>query len=526
MLYELTERFEESSEGRTFLISHTLNAYAPDFSVITSFGFNGLCATDSDTIVRLTEGGPRIGVRNPVRKLVPRIFEREIYCQPKETQQFIDFVEQLMALEQRHYAAAMRAMKTYMSAIVRLADDCELAYTLLVASLESLAQQFDGHRAAWDDYDSSKRARIDKALKNAAGDVAHNVRTAILENEHVALARRFKEFTLAHVDADYFRPDLQIVKRPIGRSQLEAALKHAYSLRSKHVHTLQELPRKLKRQMFPSDYETIDGVPLLTFEGLTRLVRDVIVNFVRRGPKVESETLSPTFMRYGMDYARMSAKYWIGNSEGLQPTHGRHRLEGFLEQYAGVLSQDQDQGITDLSELLREVEKLLQKKMNKELRRPFIALYILFVSLRRETMYSSDTAKFVKTYGKYLEAPSIEGWLVYMLLDQAPSWKLTQYAELFYEYMRTRNTANGQKMPDVLVISMGLQLVELHRSTRQAGLVQKVIADLTDQFPGNERLRKFENEYVHGELVNWRKIMFPSDAAITTEIDSGDPTAL
>ena len=41
----------------------------------------------------------------------------------------------------------------------RLADDLELAYTLFVASIESLAQQFDAFQPGWDDYDEAKRRK-------------------------------------------------------------------------------------------------------------------------------------------------------------------------------------------------------------------------------------------------------------------------------------------------------------------------------------------------------------------------------
>lgn len=514
VLYELTERLEYR-DGPLFLMSHTLNAYAPDFAVIASFGLNGLCATDSDTIVRLTEGGPRIGVSNPVRQLVPSVFEKEIFRQPEQTKQFEEFVDQLMSLEQHHYAAALSAMKTYMTALVRISDDCELAYTLLVASVESLAQQFDGHIATWDDYDSTKRTRLDQALQTATPDLIQKVRDAILENEHVALARRFKDFTLSHLGSDYFRPQLNEVTRPIGRGQLEMAIKQAYTIRSKHVHTLQDLPRDLKNVRYRTDYMYIEGVPVLTFEGLTRLVRHVITSFVKRGPKVDSEELSPSFLRYGMSYARMAAKYWIANAENVQASHGKSRLEGFLEQFSGLLLKAPQPEITDLADLFPEVQKLLQKKMRTELRRPYVALFILFFSLRIETWESTVAKDFIKAYGKYLESPSVEAWLVYMLLAQDSAWTLSQYSAIFSEHMRKRNTPGGLKMPEIFEMAMGLQLAELYRKNEDAASARRFITHVVDQFPGDSNLRDFETNYLDGESIEWKKILLPLQTEIS-----------
>ncbi|MCK1611491.1 MULTISPECIES: hypothetical protein [unclassified Bradyrhizobium] len=88
-----------------------------------------------------------------------------------------------------------------------MADDLNLAYTLFVTSIESLAQGFDGHVAEWSDYDSRKRNKIDEALKDASDEVAGGVRDGVLSNEHVALARRFRDFAMAHVAPSFFREE-------------------------------------------------------------------------------------------------------------------------------------------------------------------------------------------------------------------------------------------------------------------------------------------------------------------------------
>ena len=79
------------------------------------------------------------------------------------------------------------------------------AYTLLVAAIKSLAQEFDDFEPRWEDYLQHKRTAIDEALDDADEDMAERVRAVLLQTEHTALARRFREFALGHVEPSYFR---------------------------------------------------------------------------------------------------------------------------------------------------------------------------------------------------------------------------------------------------------------------------------------------------------------------------------
>ena len=198
----------------------------------------------------------------------------------------------LIALDRKHYEGAMRAIRRYVTGAHRIADDVNLAYALFVMGIESLAQEFDGHVADWLDYDHTKRARIDAALSDATVDTSEKVRRAILQNEYVALARRFRTFTLAHVAPSYFRSDAAQTQGAISRPDLETALRQVYEVRSGYVHRLQEINTALVGlPSFPDTLE-LDGRATLTFASLSLLARHVIIQFIDRSPKVERETCS------------------------------------------------------------------------------------------------------------------------------------------------------------------------------------------------------------------------------------------
>jgi len=53
----------------------------------------------------------------------------------------------------------MRAIQRYIIGLHRIGDDLGIAYTLLVASIESLAQDCDNFKADWLDFDDRKRKK-------------------------------------------------------------------------------------------------------------------------------------------------------------------------------------------------------------------------------------------------------------------------------------------------------------------------------------------------------------------------------
>jgi hypothetical protein len=122
-------------------------------------------------------------------------------------------------------------------------------------SIESLAQEFDGHIAEWSDYEHRKRKKIDAALEGTPEEIGAKVREAVLANEHVAAARRFRYFALAHIAPSFFREEAALAVGPISRADLTVALQEAYAIRSRYVHTLQEIPSQLTVEDMPEMVE-------------------------------------------------------------------------------------------------------------------------------------------------------------------------------------------------------------------------------------------------------------------------------
>lgn len=316
LAYRVTERLENyTPDGqRAILASTGGREIVSDFASVAAFSLGVLVTPDPETARRLI-GGTSGTSRNRLINLVPRVFDLSVDITPADRVHLTTFAEDLVGLRRSAFLAAMRAIRRYTLGLERLADEPDLAYSLLVASIESLAQKFDAFVPTWADIAQQRREPVDAALRDAPEDMAARVRGAILGTEHAALKRRFREFAIANVAPSFFREEALGSPRPAQRAELAPALDEAYQLRSKYIHTLRELPREMQIAVPTWDTTTIDHRPVLTFRGLARLARHVILQFVRNQPKVEHEQLNyweelPNVLRL-----RMANRYWIWRAE-------------------------------------------------------------------------------------------------------------------------------------------------------------------------------------------------------------------
>jgi len=371
LVYEVTEKIESRDKKPGIVVSHGVEPYISDFGAVVSFALNCICTPDYELSARLTNGQRGLSTFSPPNKILNRTFDVEIWCKDDDEKQLIEFVEKLIGLRRKHYLGVMRAIRTYVTGIHRIADDFELAYTLLVASVESLAQKFDGHKGEWSDVEESKREVVDKALSDADEAVSERVRSAILEIEHTAISRRFRNFAIEHIRPPFFREEAIGVERPMARSDLIPALNNAYRARSGYIHSLKELPRSLKLGHSFAETMQADGEVLLTLQGLARLTRQVIFEFVKELPAVEKESYDYSHELAGIAHLPLDPKYWIGNTKGFNERSGSARLKGFLEQLSQCVDGTSEASITDMRPVLEKAEGLFPT-MKKDFRRPFI----------------------------------------------------------------------------------------------------------------------------------------------------------
>lgn len=415
----------------------------------------------------------------------------------------------------------MRAMRTFVSGLHRLPDDPTLAYTLMVSAVESLAQDFDAYIPAWEDLEAHRRADIDKALSAADGSVQSMTREAILKHEHLSLKRRYREFTLARVSADYFReaPDGW---QPIARWELEPALRQAYDLRSAYIHQLRELPDILLMPLGKSESCNVDRRPALTFLGLYRLTRHVIKAFVAERPKVTKEVYHYQLEEAGIVSLPLVPQYWIWRPM-TESSQALRRLEGLLEIAANQLLRQPDALYPDMRAVLAEVEKLLGQAPHTD-RPALLGLHALY-NLRIADEYRTpglDT--FLERHGEEAARPGPHSITVALVLGATDDWPLDVHQKALDDYFLQRPRPKGLHAPRMIEAAMCLDLAEKYRLADALDDARAAITLAVDAHPANGELRALEAAFDPTTEIVWWKVLLPSadQAEVANSAGEGD----
>lgn len=506
LVYEFTERIEAEEQGPGALVSSGVEPYLQDYSVVVSFALNCICTPDVDLARRLTSGQRGLATRTSPQKLVRRFFDGELWCQSDELNFLVDFINRLIGLPRRTFLSTMRAIRTYINGMHRISDDLELAYTLLVASVESIAQDFDNHECDWGSFDERKRTAIDEALHGADEVVAQRVREALLKVEHVALARRFREFAMAHVTPTYFRQTSTSDDPKLGRSDLPEVLGTAYQSRSKYVHQLQRLP-DLVTLGHGFGETAIDGrTTHLTLQGLSRLMRGVIIEFVMRQQSVRHERYNYLLERSGVVQLRLSPEYWVGRTEGDITKLGRDKLEGFLQQLAACFLKEPNAALTDLRPLLAEAAAFVPH-LEKRLRLPYLALHALFNNAVTEQISAAIPPAISTLIQSELWEPSSVALIAHALFRKIVPWSLDVHQSNLDSYWRRRSAANGLRIPRAFEAAITLELAERYRHAGDLERCQSMIELAVENHPGHAGLLKLEVNLQASSAIDWRNVM-------------------
>ncbi|WP_168012082.1 hypothetical protein [Halomonas salinarum] len=507
LVYEIEERIEKADPEPGVLVSHTVRPFLDDFAVVASFGLGGVFSRDQETVRGLTGGRPGFSSYESPDGFIAGFFDRSINISDEQADEFVAFVNELLALERQNYLGAMRAMRNFVAGLHRIPDDLALAYTLIVSSVESLAQDFDGFSPAWSDLDDRKRNTVDGALVDLSTSQADSVRAAILKSEHVALARRYRAFVKSHVNAYYFRHPAA-GSHPVARYELDAALRQAYGVRSAYIHQLRSLPSPIALSHEHRETTTVERRPALTFQGLFRLTRHVIKSFVAKSPKIQKETYDYTLEQAGVVSVPMAPRYWVWRPL-VNPAEARRRLEGMLSLTAAVLHRDPGAQLVDLRPMLADVERLLPQAA--AVHRPaLLLLHILYNLMVPPDLRTPGFDNFLSNHEAEATRPSIEAVIVSTVLNAHEEWTLEEHQVVLERYFTERTRPKGLHAPRLLEAAACLALAEKYRVAGDGSTTKLLVERAVEAHPAHVGLREFEAAYDGISVVDWQGILLPA----------------
>lgn len=518
MLYEMTERIEAHPSGRDFLISHTIQPYLHDFAAVVSFVLECTCTPDYDRARRLISRQRGLATATAQQNLIRRVFDQELWLLPSDGVRLTAFVAHLLTLPRKTYQEAMQAIKIYVTGLNSLAEDIDLGYTLLVASVESLAQRFDGYKPTWDDFDAKKAEAANAALGGAPQDLVDSVRAALLSVEHMALSRRFQKFALDHVDPTFFRVTTEEGARLISRFDLPYAIQQAYAARSKYVHRLKQLPKLLTFSDVKTDFALVDRQPWLTVQGLGKLARHVISNFISLQKAVEPKPHDYLLEIPSVAQVPLDPSLWLANATGLAAEHGAVKLEGFLSQLASHRLGVSGAAISDISDVLKASAHMLPS-MKSELAPAFAALMVLWNAFTPQDVHVDITEAQFREFEKAFKQRRIEVLVAHVAIGAAVSWPTSEMERIYLEYLRLRGKGMLIRLPPLFEAAIGLVIAERMRSVGDMVGARRLIRTVVEESGGNAALIEFERQWKES-TIEWTALLLPPRVAASSK----DPT--
>ena len=498
---EVRERLEKVAESgqRETLVATNGDQLIDEVAAVVSFCLNAVCVRDYDIarrVISRQEGSRRqIGPASILRQT----FDAMVLLRDESIEDLDSFLHALTALQRASYEAAMRAIRQIVDATLMVGEDATLAYTLMVAALESLGQATKPEPPSWLEYDQQKRDRIDRATKGLTQKRKDQIQAAILANEHHTLQRRFVAFVLNHVESSFYRSEAIGALRPVAVNELPTALRQAYAIRSRNVHALENLAPEVWIAADQADTSRIEGVTLLGLEGLARLARHVVRRFVERAPKGKDASFKYRSALPGILRVRWAPQYWISQATAFNRKSAPAFLEGMIEFLVEGVSRRSETGLVDMTAVLKKIEKTALSLSKQSDRLPMAGIMALWNAYASEEQRRTLKPNLKTRFERDLADASIVSFAVKLLLGQELPWSSEVFQTLSADRWASRLGTNPQPMP--MRIDAALHIVVAHQllalGDKAGGLAE--LARAVETAPGLTDLIKFEEAIARGE---------------------------
>lgn len=507
-----------------FMISTGGDDILEDLAVVLSFALN-LTFTGSrekaDRLIR--EPSTNRHDPNPAN-ILPRVAKPNVVVQEWEIEDLTTFMSALISLRRPVFERAMTAMRRIVTASERVAEDPTLAYTDYVAALESLTSDGGVPAPEWIRLHPRSRKILDPVLGDLKPEDAEKVRSAILESERAGVKHRYVEFVMDHVRPSFYRSEAAGALGPVTGPQLRKVVEHAYTVRSESLHELREVA--VQSWLMVDGARTVSlpgGQIMLTHEGLNQLARHVVRTFVARGSTELDSGYAWHDHLPNVMQVELAPELYMGYAENMTPKGAAKRASDFVEMVNDALAGRRQLPV-DMRPALERIEQLLPTQHDPQVRRPMLAIYLLWHVLLPESFHLPSADDFLDTARDELSEPSLWAFAVSAVLGLEPDWELDDWCELAeqrWEAMHARRPAPAPLRLDAALwarTAVSLQAVGAVASSLEA------VGNALQCEPGDAELIKLEEALQTGSDYDFevRRYVVGALAEDSADADDGD----
>lgn len=381
-------------------------------------------------------------------KFIHRVFNPKRNGTKDEVDNFIEFVDKVIGLPRKQYKAIMTSIKNITDSLQVLNYNFDLAYSMLIYSLESLSQNFDDYNPSWEYYYPEIRGKLDNQLDNIAKEEATNIRNILLKQGHFRLQRRFIEFILKNISNNFYTNEANEVENALRKSDFEQCLKNSYKMRSGYVHQLHSVIHQLKiPDIAKSEVFNWDNQPYFTYRGLYRLTRHVILNFISKQDYLKTEKYNWNSELPGIVWLKLAPQYWISKCDNFNPDTVLQRFSGFLDLFQKNLLDNKP--MIDLSDLLKTYETLIPNVNDKQ-KSTMISMYALYNHSLKKEYQVPHFEEFLTKYDSIVNVCTIEMMIAHLLLSGNFPYNMEECISEYEKYKKSKYKINSLNIPDLI----------------------------------------------------------------------------
>lgn len=459
----------ESDEGKGFSLVRTGDPeIVQQFKILCSFGLNAYFDHDKANVqLNCREKSGGIGDDTVPAQFVPRFFKKQIDGNLAEIDYFKQLVKQVIGLKREDYKNVITCLGNYSDALEVVNFNLDLAYTMLIYSLEALSKKYNHYTPSWQDYDQRLKKELEAHFASLDNEKVQGIKDTLIKSAHLKLQQNFIDFICKNISDSFFEEESFAVTSALKKSELKRALRNAYILRSGYVHELRTILKQLKLPAIAAgDVFRWQGDPYLTFSGLIRVFRHVIKNFIWSRETVESEKVNWRNELPGVYWFEPAPQYWVWQHENFHTTHATSKFSGFLSQLAGAIIQKEP--LSDLKLLLERYATLFPNAKKKD-KVSMYCMYLLYSISVSEEHRPVNHEKFITDYEDLSEIPCIETMVTYLYLGQEWPWEFDVCRKIYEEYNISRFSSSSLKLPSTFEIGILCRLGNLCPSEEDLG---------------------------------------------------------
>ncbi|MEG1008532.1 MAG: hypothetical protein RSF67_01700 [Clostridia bacterium] len=498
--YQKDPKFQLVSVGEGEIIADLLACF--------SFYFNGVFSSDKNFIDNLIRSERQnVCDKSVPQKLLPEIFKRNIYITEDKSSDFNGFIKNLIGLPNEQYMKVIGSIKQLKDSIITINYNLELAYTMMVAAVESLSTSVDGYETKWEDCltQNNRRKRLTSVLENFKIDDSDEIKKIIIEDTHAKLGMRYRMFILKYISNKYYEETVGENILKCKESQLVKAINNSYQLRSSYIHALERLPNLIEHSGEAEVYNQ-DNNLFFTFNGLARITIFVIKEFIYAQQKVEKEDINYMNKLPETINVMMASEYWIDNQEG-------YSIESSMKYYQGLLEfvskgEYKENGFIRLNEVCNKIERLIKGENNKNKKIPLVSFYFIYNNLVIEECKCKNEAKFCEKHEDILEVPCIENAMIYIVFGAKFPWNIDILNDIYNKYDSSRYQKNTIRIPNKLEVCYMLECANIAFHEGRDDILEKFIIKAFKESAGDKYIQEiyynFKNNNKY-DVIKWHE---------------------